>query len=311
MISHKALPLAPDRVPSTLQRLCSEADGLNDPQDARVSRQLFAGGASDHRCHGGLRTRGQFKNPDTARPLVSIITIVFNGAAYLEDTILSVLALQDDHIEYIIVDGGSTDGTLDIIRRYEDRIDYWRSEPDQGIADAFNQGLALTRGDWIGFINADDWYEETAIRCLRGAMTGADIVTGTLRCHYADHVLKLPARCRWLRAGMFINHPCCFVSTKVYLEVGGFDTSFRLAMDYDFLVRASVAGFHLRGLPDTLANMRMIGISYRLRKQGRKEVHRIKQRFYGFNLVDWFFFMQIRVANNLRNKVAMLLRLTR
>ena len=311
MISHKSLPLAPDRLPSTLHRLCSSVHALQDAADAPVRRHLFAGGSPDHACHGGLRTRGKFKNPDAALPLISIVTIVFNGAAYLEDTILSVLALQDEHIEYIIVDGGSTDGTLDIIRRYEDRLDYWRSEPDQGIADAFNQGLALTRGDWIGFINADDWYEETAVLHLRAAVVGADIVTGALRCHYAHHVLRLPARCGRLRAGMFMNHPCCFVRAEVYLTVGAFDTSFRLAMDYDLLVRASMAGFRLRGLPDILANMRMIGISYRQRKHGRKEVYRIKQRFYGFSLVDWFFNMQIRVENNLRNKAARLLRQTR
>ncbi|MBL7985738.1 MAG: glycosyltransferase, partial [Flavobacteriales bacterium] len=90
-------------------------------------------------------------------PLVSIVTVVYNGAATLERTIQSVLAQSHPRIEYIIMDGGSTDGTLDILRRYDDRIAYWRSAKDKGIYDAMNKGIAECTGEWIGMINAEDW----------------------------------------------------------------------------------------------------------------------------------------------------------
>src|SRR5690242_19312818 len=93
------------------------------------------------------------------KPLVSIITIVYNGETYLEQAINSVLQQSYPHIEYIVIDGGSTDKSVSIIKKYESNIQYWISGRDNGIADAFNKGLAKAKGNVIGFINADDWYE--------------------------------------------------------------------------------------------------------------------------------------------------------
>ena len=99
-------------------------------------------------------------------PLVSIITVVFNGERFIEKTINSVISQTYKNIEYIIIDGGSTDKTLDIIRQYEDRIDYWISEPDNGIYNAMNKGIKLSRGKLIGLINSDDWYMENAVETV-------------------------------------------------------------------------------------------------------------------------------------------------
>jgi glycosyltransferase involved in cell wall biosynthesis len=96
---------------------------------------------------------------ERSEPLVSIITVVFNGERYLEETIKSVINQTYKNIEYIIIDGGSTDNTLNIIKKYEDKIDYWISEKDKGIYDAINKGIKLSRGELIGIINADDYYE--------------------------------------------------------------------------------------------------------------------------------------------------------
>ena len=93
---------------------------------------------------------------DHHKPIISIITVVFNGEKYLEETIQSVLNQTYDNVEYIIIDGGSTDGTLGIIKKYEDKIDYWVSEKDKGIYDAMNKGILVATGDWINFINAGD-----------------------------------------------------------------------------------------------------------------------------------------------------------
>jgi glycosyltransferase involved in cell wall biosynthesis len=99
---------------------------------------------------GGLRTKGLFKATSPAKPLITVITVVLNGERHLEQAIQSVIKQDYPHIEYVIIDGGSTDGTLDIIRKYEARIDYWVSEPDNGIYDAMNKGIALARGELSG-----------------------------------------------------------------------------------------------------------------------------------------------------------------
>ena len=112
-----------------------------------------------HTQEGGTRNRGELKRSVSNQPLISIITVVRNGEVHLEEAIKSVLNQSYGNIEYVVIDGNSTDSTLDIIRKYEDRIDYWISEPDKGISDAFNKGIALCKGEWIGIINADDWYE--------------------------------------------------------------------------------------------------------------------------------------------------------
>jgi glycosyltransferase involved in cell wall biosynthesis len=116
----------------------------------------------DSKDEGGLRTKGFFKKSYAGKPLFSIITVVFNSENYLEDTILSVINQTYDNLEYIVIDGGSTDGTIDIIKKYEDEIDYWVSKTDNGIYDAMNKGIDLVSGDWINFINSSDTLNRNA-----------------------------------------------------------------------------------------------------------------------------------------------------
>jgi glycosyltransferase involved in cell wall biosynthesis len=106
--------------------------------------------------HGGLRLKGFLKKTTAIKPLITIVTVVYNGADFLEETINSVVEQKYDNIEYIIVDGGSKDGTLDVIKKYEGFIDYWCSQPDSGIYDAMNKGIELSEGCWINFMNAGD-----------------------------------------------------------------------------------------------------------------------------------------------------------
>jgi len=112
---------------------------------------------------GGLRLQGKCKQSYPDKPLISVVTVVFNGELYLEETILSVLNQTYDNVEYIIIDGGSTDGTVDIIKKYEDAIDYWVSESDICVYDAMNKGITLSSGEWLNYMNGGDSFAQDTV----------------------------------------------------------------------------------------------------------------------------------------------------
>ncbi|MCI5136399.1 MAG: glycosyltransferase [Candidatus Electrothrix sp. AW2] len=151
---------------STTRLVTRERPVIEEPPAAAFKTVLFLPVGEGRQGEGGLRTQGYFKRslPDKDKPLITVITVVFNGVQRLEETILSVIGQTYDNVEYIIIDGGSTDGTLDIIRKYEHAIDYWVSEKDRGIYDAMNKGIDLTTGEWMNFMNAGDSFFSKNIR---------------------------------------------------------------------------------------------------------------------------------------------------
>ena len=192
---------------------------------------------------GGKRTKGVTPTA-SAGTLVSIVTVVYNGAATLERTIQSVLAQTHQRIEYIIIDGGSTDGTLDILRRYDDRIDFWQSANDNGIYDAMNKGIAQCSGDWVGMINADDRYPADAVAlAMDGARThaNASIVHGDILIHYPNGTSKVKkAKLNGFLLKhweMVLNHPSFFVRRSFY-DGRPFSTAFRVGGDHHWTLRA-------------------------------------------------------------------------
>ena len=115
---------------------------------------------------GGKRLKSQINQYDKNNPLISIITVTYNGEKYIEETFQSVFKQTNKNFEYIVIDGGSSDNTINIIKKYDSKIDYWVSEKDLGIYDAFNKGMQLCKGEYIGFINSDDIYEKNTIEIL-------------------------------------------------------------------------------------------------------------------------------------------------
>src|SRR5688500_14665300 len=109
-------------------------------------------------------------------PLVSVITVVYYGEKYIDAVIKSVLNQTYNYIEYIIIDGGSSDNTISIIKKYERQISFWVSENDEGISDAFNKGITKARGEIIGIINSDDWYEKDAVEKVVANSKNADVI---------------------------------------------------------------------------------------------------------------------------------------
>ncbi|MDD5202673.1 MAG: glycosyltransferase family 2 protein, partial [Sulfurimonas sp.] len=124
--------------------------------EPEVFESLYLPANSNRKGEGGLRTKGYYKNSHDNKPLISIVTVVYNGAKFLEEAIESVLSQDYDNVEYIIIDGGSTDETVNIIKNYEDKIDYWVSEPDQGQSDAFNKAFSVCHGQLVSWLNGDD-----------------------------------------------------------------------------------------------------------------------------------------------------------
>lgn len=238
---------------------------------------------------GGLKTKCIYKSAADSLPLVSIITVVLNGEKHIAQTIQSVIDQTYDNIEYIIIDGGSSDGTLDIIKDFQDHIDYWISEPDNGISDAFNKGIALSTGDYLQLINADDWLSVDQIEIALNAIkkSQCDYVFGDLQFHDEN------SKCLFLNKGnpdyksrIFlempdINHPSILAKRQMYTEIGGFDFDYKVAMDYEWLLRAHTRGFTGEYVPSLLGHMRRAGISDSNFVGAHREVLRISLK-YGY-----------------------------
>ena len=198
-------------------------------------------------------------------PLISVITVSFNAERYIEQTIQSVLAQTWCPVEYIIVDGGSTDGTQSIIREYRGHCAHVIMEKDDGIADAMNKGLALAKGDYVIFLHADDYFIND--HCLRDAIAFLDEKTDILACRIQfgkrQKVFKPRGFNFWmyLKTGVYHQGALCRRSLLNRLE--GFDKQFRIVMDYDFFLRAYRHGARLVKAPLILTAMRDEGISTR------------------------------------------------
>ncbi|MDF1584496.1 MAG: glycosyltransferase family 2 protein [Methyloprofundus sp.] len=211
---------------------------VNNSED-KFESVLFLPKNSERKAEGGLRTQGYFKHTQTDKPLISVITVVFNGEQYLEQTINSVIGQTYDNVEYIIIDGGSTDGTLDIIRRYEGAIDYWVSEGDEGIYDAMNKGISVASGEWLNFMNAGDFFaNDKIIYDVFKEKIKADLIYGDHEIRYSTINKKFKAKSILeIFKGMIFCHQSMFVSKALQLEFPYEYEQYKFASDFSFIFR--------------------------------------------------------------------------
>jgi glycosyltransferase involved in cell wall biosynthesis len=200
-------------------------------------------------------------------PTVSIVTPSFNQAQFLDETIRSVLEQDYPNIEYIIVDGGSTDGSLDIIKRYSNQIAFWISEPDKGQTDAINKGFASATGDIMAWLNSDDTYEPNAIS---GAVTFLQKNTEVGMVYGDANFIDSEGQVigqfntqqtslkRLQRGGVYIPQQSAFWRAELWHQVGPLDPSFYFAMDYDLWVRLARVT-EIRYTEQLWANFRLHG----------------------------------------------------
>lgn len=201
-----------------------------------------------NRQEGGARQHGKLKQSEPGKPLISVITATFNAARFLPDAIRSIRAQSYPNIEWIVIDGWSTDATVDLLKANDDIIDFWLSEPDRGIYSAWNKGLAQAKGEWICFLGADDYFWDA--HALARMCEQLDMLPSSIRVAYGQIMLisadgkvihafgesweKIRGR---FKQAMCIPHQGTMHRRSLFEQHGKFDESFRIADDYELLLR--------------------------------------------------------------------------
>ncbi len=209
---------------------------------------------------------------------ISVITICYNAAKTIEETINSVIHQDYPELEYIIIDGGSTDGTIEIVNKYRDKIAYFVSEPDNGISDAFNKGIKVSTGEMIGIINADDLYYKDAMKTVNAffeANPNTDVTFGDFLSfsneEYWGRRKKPNTNLPDLKFTFELNHPTVFVRRRAYEKFGLFSLDYKLAMDYELLSKMYFGGIEFSYINQIISCYREGGISQTQEKNTIKE----------------------------------------
>lgn len=230
-------------------------------------------------------------------PLVSVVTPTYNMARFLPETIESVLSQDYPNLEYIVMDGGSTDETLDILKSYDGRL-RWISQRDRGQSDAVNKGFLLTKGEIFTFLNADDVYFPGAISAAVAAFEAdpdcAVVYGDAVYTREDGSVIKpypvLPYDHDWLGHQCYICQPASFIRSDVFREVGMLDTSLHLTLDYELWLRISTRR-RMCKVDQVLATSRMYADNKTLsrRVDTFREVFKITRQYRGYVPLNWIY----------------------
>lgn len=258
---------------STTVFVSTKQPKIFDPENAKFRTASFSSLNIEKKERGGLRVRGCFKYsyklidgklwtvdfldnrcekvkileptrisflPSLSNlPLITVITVVLNGASTIEETIRSVINQTYPNVEYIIIDGGSEDGTLDIIKKYEAYIDYWVSGPDEGIYDAMNRGVILSQGQWLNFMGADDtFYKDDVVEKIVNFLQNktTDLIYGNVIFKNKKEIYDgyFP---NWKLAVENICHQAIFYNRNVFYRFGLYNLKYPILADYEFNLR--------------------------------------------------------------------------
>ena len=192
---------------------------------------------------GGLRIKNQFKYSKKEEPLITIITVVKNNQQFIEETIKSILNQKYKNIEYLVIDGGSTDNTLKILKEYENKIDYIISENDHGLYDAINKGLILSKGDLIGVVNSDDILMPDALNYLvsyYNSNSNLDFFFGTVKKHWGLlHGFK-PWKIRYTWYFYTSHSTGFYIKRSAAIKNGKYSLNYKYSSDFDYFYRAII-----------------------------------------------------------------------
>lgn len=214
----------------------------------------------------------------------SVITVSYNSENTIEKTIKSVITQKYPDIEYIIIDGCSTDNTVKIIKKYERRITRWISEPDQGIYDAMNKGISLASGDVVSFLNSDDWYEEDVFEKLENIFTkeNCDVVSGSIilwEDNREAREYQFIEEKEQLYTGMIYAHPATFVRKSVFDQCGKFDLKYKIVADYDWFFRVQLSDIKIFRADEKFTNYSLNGISSKESLRQISEEYEIRVKY--------------------------------
>jgi glycosyltransferase involved in cell wall biosynthesis len=286
---------------STTRTVTRQQSVIEKNPDDQFETMLFFPEVEGRQGNSGLRSQGYFKNSLPGQSLITVVTVVFNGEQFLEETILSVIDQAYDNVEYILIDGGSTDGTLDIIRKYEYAIDYWVSEADQGIYDAMNKGITLSSGDWINFMNAGDQFISSDVlqEINFKVRPKESVLVGDVEYDSGKIFTSLQFS---LYLKNSIHHQAAFYPLILFKKLGLYNTDYKILADYDFNLKSMVSNVQFENLNKTIALCSDFGISDTPKLSNYQEEIRVRKHYVDskfkrvlFGCYSWIRFMGKRV----------------
>jgi len=236
---------------------------------------------ADRKLEGGLRKQSVFKKNMKGTPLISIITVVFNGEKFIEETICSVVNQSYNNIEYIIIDGGSTDSTLDIIQKYDSGIDYWVSEKDNGIYNAMNKAIDTSRGDWLYFIGADDYLlNNESIAAIPFVDLGENLaISGSVIYENKKKVVSSFSNKTLLHNTL--HHQSTFYNKTLFLSFR-YDEKLEITADYELNLMLFLYHKHnVKFVDNVVCFCRLNGLSLKYAKQAHHEMNLVRGKFFG------------------------------
>ena len=223
---------------------------------------------------------------------ISIITITFNSEKTLEETIQSIISQEYDNLEYLIIDGGSKDGTMSIVGKYRDKIAFVVSEPDKGICDAFNKGIAHATGDVIGIINSDDILLPGALKTIASCYSPEiDIYSGNVLMWNDQtgqtYIRKPDLEYKGINKSFKACHPARFIARKAYEKYGTYSLEFRYCMDVDLLIRFLRGGAKCIHIDKELTQFRIGATSSDTVLKKKKDTEALVRNNGGSKFVFW------------------------